>query len=1038
MGVPRLVLIITLISTECLFAVADEKPNRILVYQHLLDSIGNLPWNVAAGYSLQGQFQFKATGEEINYQARFIRQSNGWAADFSNENKSRNMRFVRDGKNSWVASPEITADVSPELFPYAAQFDFPLLYGELLRILKKGDRDPLYAMQAVGNEIYVRGSLRNGWKATFVLNKTEYFPRKVLIGAIGEPSAAWLLPLTRPDGSCIFIRTPEPISKFEIWFSDPVMENGYSYARRMDFVDDGNVTGTFILEQGAASNEKNDLFERPARLPWSEAAIFDSEASLRNRSIFIQKSEIAALQSRIGEEPWSEWNRKSRWIAAWALLAVKTGPLFPKSASFRFIRLTVLICFLAFILLLFRRKRQTGNPLSLKLLIAGAIVSLFVIIAGAASTQFHQSTDHSLFALHCAIRYAATGDSSYAERTEALLSGFASQAPAKTIETLGQSSQAYALAYDLIRTALSEGRRGEIEQELFEYAKPLFGAANGWAANMDDSSVIAAGLGMTGLVTGNEPYIKEACAIIERTLDSQFVDGLHRSGPGQGGVSLNSAVNLFYGLKRTNRTDYYSHPSFQKYLTAAFKLISPVGTLPLFGNTRSDDSATLSLFFLKIANHVPVEDGRRCVAAGNLYWDYGRYGTEGWKKWITPFVRSMLAYYENPYVMLHYSKVLNPSRLPSSSVVLGDGQLAVLRSGSSTDSIYLALNMSRSNINFSSRDILTFDLYANRSLMLHGPGSPEMSSSTAAGNSITFNGESQSGARCSGIESSLINQPLFDYLRALADKTYDYGQVQRDIVLVRPEKNQPGYLFMLDDILTNDPGTSVEWHLHGRGNVKAGVNHEVRWTAAVSTPPRLRTPHASLDVSHPIGDPGQSQTRSGTLSSQTPFLNQISSSAITEWIGSKRFCTFLQPGDTGTAKNKISAQGKYSCRIGNEDWISMGNLETRVTTGPLSHISEYVIVRDRMKSFPALLMVGGLECRFGLHSLHSTKPITVSMSGLYGEFHNSHPDTMIEIFSPDIHAGDRFHLDQQLLISNTAGILIFTIDEAGKHRFRKE
>jgi hypothetical protein len=1054
-------IILILIAAACSAAIAAEDPtlDPLSLRRRLMDSIGIPPWSLARGYSMQGQFILKTTGEEISYKARYVRSSNRWAADFVQENQSRNLRYVVSGKEAWISSPEITADALPGKFPYTVQFDFPMLYDELLLILERGKRDPSFRMGGVANEISIQGKLRNGWQATFILNTVEYFPRKVLIAVAGEPSAAWLLPFAGPDGSCSLIRVPDPSSEFEIWFSDTVQAAGYRYARRMDFSENGSTVGTFILEETPAFSEIDAFFIRPSKFPWLESIQFTPRADLRRAelrgaelresSLYLDESELSALRLRIKQSPWDRWNGENRIIACWGALMTQIGHIFPKSISLRLIFITLAVCYIGFIILLIRRRRRFQRAFSWKLLILGMFIACLVLAAGIASGQLHSSGNRSLFALHSAIRYAITGDSFFADRTDALLSDFAREAPAASIEELGSSCQAYALAYDLVRCNLPIARRLQIEEEFYNYAKPLFGASRGWISNMAAGSALSAGLGMAGLAIGYDPFVTAACETIDKTLRTQLTGGLHTSGPGPGSLAMDNAANLFYSLKHAHRADYFANTAFRQYVHATLQMISPVGVLPLFGDTDLDQSARLSAFFLKVANQLPEEEGRRCIFAHDLYWAYGRYHAEGWARGILPAFQPLMMFFDNPYVLLQYTRALQPPALgtaapPAASVVLGNGQSAVLRAGTGPDSIYLAMNMARSNPEIAHRDILTFDLYAYRSLLLHGPGSPgrndsryKETASTAAGNSITMNNENQSAAECTGIESSLLNQPLFDHLRALADKTYDYGQVQRDIVMVRPETNHPAYFILLDDVFTSDPGTTVQWHLHGRGTLETGMDRASRWISTAFGPRWFKSDRVILEVSHPLGAPGDLATKTGMLYSRISLLNQESASTTIEWTGSGRFGTILLPHKSGEAQGKIEPQGKDACRIGATDWISLGSPNDHVAIGPLAHISEYVIVRDRMKTFPALLMVSGLQCQFGPHSLFCTKPVTASLNGLRGGFLNPRPNTRVEIQSPEIQAGDRFRLDDEFVTAGESGILNFTLGAAGEHSFSR-
>lgn len=1040
----RFGIVLVLVAAASFSALAAEESTSIpaILRQRILNSVGKIPWNLTDGYALEGRFILKATGEEIPYKARYVRASNRWVSDFSQDDRSRNLRYAFSNKRAWAASPEITADVNPEQLPYMAQFDFYQLHDALLRILEKGTRDPAFAVDTAANEIYVSGKLQNGWGATFVCNTVEYFPRKVLVTIPGKPSTAWLLPFARPDGSASLLNVPGLSTGFEIWLSDPVDTGNYRYARRMDFIEGGSVVGTLFLEASSSIAEAAALFDRPPNSPWSDSIHFKPSAGLARPSLYLNATDLPAFRSRMEENPWSDWNRKISLVSFWAMVMLRIGPIFPQSISFRLISLTVAIFLIGLILLLLRRRRQTADRFCWSLLLAGLLVSCFILLGWAASRQLHGPRDRSLIALHSAIRYAITGHSFHAGVVDALMLNFGREAPVQSMEDLGYSCQAYSLAYDLIRSYLPGKRRVQIENDLFSYAKPLFGASRGWGSSMGGSSVISAGLGMVGLSVTYEPYIAAACEIMDKTLRTQLVGGLHQFGPGPGSVAMDSAVNLFYGLKNAGRADYYSHVSFRKYLDTNLQMLSPVGTLPLFGDTSLDQSARLSAFFLKIADQIPYDEGRQCIAAYNRYWAHGQYQTDGWIKWILPAFQSAMMIFENPYVLLQYTRALPPSFLRSSSAILGDGQVAVVRTGEGPDSAYLALNMTRSNYAVH-RDILTFDMYAYRSLILHGPGSPgpdrpgyRESAQTAASNSITFNHEDQSATQCTGIESSLLNQPTFDYVRALADKTYDYGHVQRDIVMVRPDKDHAAYFLLFDDVFVSDRETIVQWHLHGRGKLATGISQVSRWTSTSFDPPRLRPNRVILEAAYPTGIPGRLSKNTGTLYSQVSLLNQNSESTAIEWTGSRRFCSVLAPRKSGEAQEKIEVLEKNSFRIGTTDWVSLGRLDTPVITGPLMHASEYTIVRDRQRSFPALLMVSGLECRFSLHSLFSSKPVTVSLNGLRGGFLNSRPDTQVEIHSPEIRAGDRFRLDDQSIVAAESGVLTLMLGSIGEHSFR--
>jgi hypothetical protein len=1042
---PVLVIAILVLLHTFAFITEGAAPDPAQLRRRLLHSIGVLPENLSAGYRLDGQFTLRANGEEIPYAVRYLRAANRWVADFTQENPSRNLRYFSSGKEAWIHSPEITVDATPRQLPYMAQFDPHQLYNALLQILERGSRDPAFALNTSGNEIYVRGKLSNGWEAVFVLNTIEYFPRKIRINTTGNPAAAWVVPVTGTNGTYSAIRIPEPATEFEIWLSDPAENNGYRYAQRLDFLEHGIVLGTFIVGESAPIAGAEALFNRPPSFPWEASAQFIPNANADRPSMYLNDSELSALRDKITQAPWTDWDRASGWIAVWATLTFWIGRLFPYILSIKLLKLFTAIVFLGFLFLLLRRYRQSHRrKFSWGMLTGGFVVAGLIFIAGSAAYLISRPQDRSRMALHTAIRYIVANHPLYASSTDKLLTGITRKTPAQSLEELSRSCQAYALAYDLIRKSLSPERRLQIETDLFNYARPLFGAAQGWGSNGGEGILIASGLGMTGLAIGFEPYITAAQNVLDKTLPNQLAGGLYRAGPGEGIRAMDAAVNLFYGLKHAGRADYYNRAELQKYVQTTLQMLSPVGTIPLFGNTGLEHSRELSLLFLKTASQLPPAIGRQCITAHNLYWNHGRYASEGWIKWVLPLFQPMLAYFENPYVFLQYTRNQQPAALQASSAVLGNGQSVILRSGSAPDSLYLALNLLRSPAYEDHRDMLGFDLYAYQSLLAHGPGSPgktaqsyEETLQTEASNSITLNKDSQMETQGTGITASLLNQSLIDYVRIIADQTYDYGQVQRDVILVRPEKNHPPYFFLLDDVFVTNPNTTVQWHLHGRGKLASGIGMSTRWTSAGFAPPRLRSTNIIMEVSHPIGRKGTRNSAPGTLYSRHSSLNQKSHHAIIEWIGSGRFCSFMIPHRSQEIALQIETLNNDACRIGLTDWLSLGNILNRVTTGPLIHVSEYSFVRDRNQSFPALLMVAGVECRFGPHSLFSNKPITASLNGLEGGFANSRPDVQVEINSPEIQEGHRFLLDGQGIRANKPGLLTFTLKNAGEHSLRR-
>ncbi|MCL2877824.1 MAG: hypothetical protein FWF13_03480 [Acidobacteria bacterium] len=1033
-------------------AQANSPPSPEQLRLRIVESVGQIPRN--SEYRLEGRFTLSATGESVLYQARVVqayRQIAGKtiprrAADFTHENRTRNLRFFLSGETAWASSPEITVDAMPEQIPYMARFDFHTLYAELLDILDRGTNFPEFRVERADNEIRVYGRLQNGWNAVFTLNAFEFYPRKVKISTDGEKTAAWMIPYVSLGNVWLPQLFPESTTEFEIWMSNPVSvgNGGYRYAQRLDFLEQDVVVGSFFIEGSriivGSGAETEDIFVRPPVFPWDEGIRFKSAGS--DSAVIFSDDSLYALRSRLDESPWSKWNRHSRALAYLSIVYSVFSSLLLYPVPPKVLGWVIVSGYVVFLFLLFRFSRPRRPGVSPRLLkfprktaIAGLFVGIIMFIAGFSAWMMHLPIERSRMALHAAIRFAVTEREVYATGANLFLMNFALGTPAETWEDRGRSAQNYALAYDLIRKNLTAQRRAQLETDLFEYARPLLGAASGWPANGPGAAGIASGLGLTGLVIDFEPFITASESVIEQMLSDQLSGGLHRAGPGPGNADMNAAVNLFHGLRRAGRADYYADARFQEYVSTTLRLLSPAGTLPLFGGTSLDDSLGLSLFLLKIADKMPEETGGRCVAAHNLYMEYGIFYSEGWVRRIASRLLPFLAYYENPHVLLQYESAVKPLELPEESFATGDGQFAALRAGSGAEAMYLALNMLRSGSRQTSGDALSFDLFAKSSLMLHGSVLPQESDASARsdGNTPVFNDDAQIMNESAGITSALLNQPVFDSARAVADKTYAYGQVKRDVIMVRPEENFPGYFVIMDDVSEVDVDTTVRWRIHGRGETATGLDQRIRWKSTAFGRPRLWKERSLLQVVNPFGVQGNHSTSPGTLRSRFPFFDQPAQSVQVEWSGVGRLCSILFPYGEKEQPPIIETQGEYACRIGAADWFSFGELTRRITLGWFEHVSEYSLVRSRGQRFPALFMAFGVECRFGEHSIVSDKPVTASLDGPRGGFQNNQPDTSVIIRSPEINHGTRFFLDGHPVPVEKPGVLVFTLSEPGTH-----
>jgi hypothetical protein len=1014
------------------------------VRKHLENAVGQIPWTPAGGYRLSGQFTLKVTGEEIAYQATYHRLPNEWTTDFRQADRALDMRYG-SSPQAWVSSPEVTAELKPEQLPFCAQYDFPILYSELLRILAEEGRGPDFRLESDGQEVVVRGRLWNGLKAVYIFYTTDYHPKKVSLSAGGDVQPAWLIP-TLEANSLPFVESlpAGKADRFEVWFSQFSNMGGYRYPLRTDYLAQAGMAGSFTLESSGPAQDNEPASERPPNLPWLEGISFQPGWEAHRPSLYVDVTDLPRFRARLLTPPWSDWRRVNMLAAAWGTTAVWLDQYVPSFSSPLSLALLLAMLLAGSVILLWRRYRMFKQRIPMKLILACGVIWLLILFSGIAQIQLAKAAERSLIALHVAMRYAVTGNSLHAATARDLLQNLPQSEPPRSMAERADACQAYALAYDLISPTLRRNTQAQIERNLFDYAVPLYGALQGWRSNRSSGSRFAAAVGMAGLAIGSEAYVSTAREAVERLLKNQLSGGLHREGPGAGAVALDAAANFLFALKHSGRADYYRSEAFLDYVRTTILLTSPVGTLPLFEGTSLDHALHYVPFLLKVANHVPHELGSQCVTAYETYWRLGRYSTRGLSKLLVDLTQSEWFFLANPYTFFEYEELEPAGSPPATSALLADGQGAVLRAGRGRNSVYLALNTRKTLLTEPARDMLGFDLYAYNGLLLHGPGLPRpdhkaypLVFQTSACNCIAFDAVSQTGTQSTGVAAAMLNQPLFDYVRVLADRTYDQGQVQRDVVLVRPDRDHAPYFLLIDEIRAINPNAKAQWYLHGTGDARLGLDKLSQWTCYAFEPPALRSTPLFL-TAYPIGQIGSARTEPGKLYFASPFFNQNSETLIMEWNGSQRFCTALMPRTAAmpeVAFNPIP--GLDSCRIGTTDWISLGTPETRTHAGPFHHVSEYTVVRQRGNGFPALLMIGGLEFGIGAHSLVSNKPVFVSLDGLQGSLVNYRPETLVEVRSPEIELNGRFLLDDKELVAAESGKLTLPLNDAGEHHLRQ-
>ena len=930
-GLLRLSRVLFLCAAQ---ACAADDPAAAL--QHLRSAIGTLPLN-PAGYYLSGRFTLKLAGDETTYQTTLLRQQGRWAADFRSADRTRDVRYVA-WQSCWVSTPELTARVERPQLPYTAEYDFPGLWADLNAILLSGPGSPLFRIESEANDVYIRGKLRNGEEATFLVNRVQWLLRKVSITAHSGPRPAWTLPALLPNRSASLLMLPtEGQQHIEIWFSDFTDSGTCRYPQRTDFADAHGVSATFVVEGMDSRGLPESLYESPGQSPSAALLSCLKAANRPERSLYLDVAETAAFRRRIGAPAWNNWRRINAAVAAWSLAALPLSHLSPATATPAMLGLTLAVLAAGFVLIRVRSSRQFQRG-GLRFLLVFAASFIGVMLVGIASIQLGSARGRSLAAMHAAIRYRVTGSAAYARLANRLLLEIPAEGVPATMTGLADCCRDYACAYDLVRPALSAQRCREIQGTLVAYATPLYSAVTGWRANTPDAPALASGLGLVGMALGCDSFLTAARGVVDKSLEHQFEGGLFRAGPGPGAVALDRLADFLFALKHAGVADYYARPPIREQVETLVQLLSPAGTLPLFGDTAPDDSVHSARFLLKAARNLPDPLRGQCVEAAAAYRERGRYLSRGTPKFLGRYLRPVWFFADEPSLLFQSDPALPAAPLAGSSAVLGNGRIAVFRSGTGPEALYLAVNAGRSVWTGTARDVLGFDLFGYSGLMLHGPGHPEPgrpgyaeSFRTASANSVTFEDAGQEQADGAGVSLALVNQRLFDYVRVLADTAYDEGQVQRDAIMVRPEGATPGYFVLVDDIRTNNPATRVSWFLHGRGRLTRGVDQVARWVSSALSHPALPGRQVSVLAWTPGGG-DFSSAPAGLYSREGPA--EASEALIRRWTGPGRFATVLFPWREGVREPKLEGgPGLNIARVGDADWIGLGDATDRISLG---------------------------------------------------------------------------------------------------------
>lgn len=332
--------------------------------------------------------------------------------------------------------------------------------------------------------------------------------------------------------------------------------------------------------------------------------------------------------------------------------------------------------------------------------------------------------------------------------------------------------QAYAIAYDIIYKNISASERVQIEDLLENHAQPL--------SNMDlypennHCVVNAGGLGLAGLILKNNEFIDIATeAILTYLYEKNRPDGGSYEGQSYLAFAYLNSIEFMYALNRLNAYNFFNNSRFQNSLDFMAHCLNPLATTPLYEDATTSGYANevLLISASQISNLHRAKEYQ-------WLWEHRKNNTDlvGLNEYnyllsSFPNFRSIVCYDVN--------EKIEPIKPEYASDVYKDSNMAFLRSGYSTDSIFLSFTCKNYIQSHPHYDENSFELWAYGAWLAINPGYPgwgneghDYTISTEASNTLIINNKGQLNRMASGFKSA-ITSPYFDMIQADATRAYN-------------------------------------------------------------------------------------------------------------------------------------------------------------------------------------------------------------------------------------------------------------------------
>ena len=371
------------------------------------------------------------------------------------------------------------------------------------------------------------------------------------------------------------------------------------------------------------------------------------------------------------------------------------------------------------------------------------------------------------------LKFAIQGGQNYLEKIKEILLDMGNIENDYSMDlSRSYAVQAYAIAYDIIYKNISAPERVLIEDLLESHAQPL--------SNIDlypennHCVVNAGGLGLAGLILKNKTFIDIATeAILTYLYEKNRPDGASYEGQSYLAFAYLNSIEFLHALNRLNAYNFFNNTRFQNSLDFMAHCLSPLATTPLFEDATTSGYANeiLLISAAQISNQQRAKEYQ-------WLWEHRKNNTDllGLNEYnyllsSLPNFRSIVCYDVN--------EKIEPVKPEYASDVYKDSNMAFLRSGYSTDSIFLSFSCKNYTQSHPHYDENSFELWAYGAWLVMNPGYPgwgndghDYTISTESSNTLLINNKGQLNRMASGFKSAIIS-PYFDMVQADATRAYN-------------------------------------------------------------------------------------------------------------------------------------------------------------------------------------------------------------------------------------------------------------------------